>query len=199
MACRSRSIARARLRLAGIAWAALVVATAAVTTAAVAAPARTSVVIGMSIEPAGLDPTAAAPVAIGQVTWQNIFEGLVRIDRDGKIEPQLAKSWTISPDGLTYSFALQTDVTFHDGEAFDAASAKFTLDRARGASSTNPQKQFFTVIESIEAPDPATLVLHLKQPPAICCTGSAGRPRSWWRRKPPTPIRSYRSERDPSS
>ncbi len=133
-------------------------------TGALAAPAKTSVVIGMSIEPAGLDPTAAAPVAIGQVTWQNIFEGLVRIDRDGKVQPQLAKSWAVSPDGLTYSFTLQTDVKFHDGEAFDAASAKFTLDRARGASSTNPQKQFFTVIDAIDAPDPATLVLHLKQP-----------------------------------
>ncbi len=133
-------------------------------TGALAAPAKTSVVIGMSIEPAGLDPTVAAPVAIGQVTWQNIFEGLVRIDRDGKVQPQLAKSWAVSPDGLTYSFTLQTDVKFHDGEAFDAASAKFTLDRARGASSTNPQKQFFTVIDAIDAPDPATLVLHLKQP-----------------------------------
>ncbi len=133
-------------------------------TGALAAPAKTSVVIGMSIEPAGLDPTAAAPVAIGQVTWQNIFEGLVRIDRDGKVQPQLAKSWAVSPDGLTYSFTLQSDVKFHDGEAFDAASAKFTLDRARGAASTNPQKQFFTVIDAIDAPDPATLVLHLKQP-----------------------------------
>ena len=126
--------------------------------------ARTDVVVGMSIEPPGLDPTIAAPVAIGQVTWQNLYEGLVRIDRDGKIVPQLAKSWTISPDGLTYTFTLQSGVTFHDGEAFDASSAKFTLDRARGPASTNPQKQFYTVIDTIDAPDASALVLHLKQP-----------------------------------
>lgn len=132
--------------------------------AGAAQAARTDVTIGMSIEPSGLDPTIAAPVAIGQVTWQNLFEGLVRIDRDGKIAPQLARSWTVSPDGLTYTFALQTGVKFHDGEAFDASSAKFTLERARGASSTNPQKQFFIVIDTIDTPDPATLVLHLKQP-----------------------------------
>ncbi len=125
---------------------------------------KTSAVIGMSIEPAGLDPTVAAPVAIGQVTWQNIYQGLVRLDRSGKIQPQLAKSWTVSPDGLTYSFALQPGVKFHDGEAFDSASARFTLDRARGAASTNPQKQFYTVIDTIDTPDPLTLVLHLKQP-----------------------------------
>ncbi|MCF1465513.1 ABC transporter substrate-binding protein [Agrobacterium vitis] len=129
-----------------------------------AAAAQRTLTLGMNIEPTGLDPTVAAPVAIGQVTWQNIFEGLVAIDRDGKIVPQLAKSWEISPDGLTYTFKLQEGVTFHDGEAFDSSVAKFTLDRARGPDSTNGQKRFFTAIDSIETPDKATLVLKLKEP-----------------------------------
>ena len=126
--------------------------------------AKTSVTLGMSIEPAGLDPTIAAPVAIGQVTWQNVFEGLVTVDQDGTVRPQLAKSWEISPDGLTYTFKLQNGVKFHDGETFDSASAKFALDRARGADSINPQKRFFASITSIDTPDPATLVLHLSAP-----------------------------------
>ncbi|NEJ22327.1 ABC transporter substrate-binding protein [Rhizobium leguminosarum] len=126
--------------------------------------AKTTLNLGMSVEPAGLDPTIAAPVAIGQVTWQNVFEGLVTIDQAGKIQPQLAKSWEISPDGLTYTFKLQTGVKFHDGEAFDAASAKFSLDRARGADSVNPQKRFFASIASIDTPDAETLVLHLSAP-----------------------------------
>jgi peptide/nickel transport system substrate-binding protein len=126
--------------------------------------ARGDLKIGMSIEPAGLDPTIAAPVAIGQVTWQNIFEGLVRLTEKGEIKPQLAKSWTISPDGLTYSFTLQPGVTFSNGEAFSSETAKFTLDRARGDSSVNPQKRFFAAIDSIETPDATTLVLHLKEP-----------------------------------
>ena len=128
-----------------------------------AAP-REDLVVGMQIEPSGLDPTIAAPVAIGQVTWQNVFEGLVRIDRDGAIKPQLAKAWTISPDGLTYRFELQTGVTFHNGEPFDAAAARFTLDRARGPQSLNSQKAFYAAIESIDTPDAGTLVLHLKKP-----------------------------------
>ncbi|WP_062235308.1 ABC transporter substrate-binding protein [Aureimonas sp. N4] len=128
-----------------------------------AAP-RTDLVLGMTTEPAGLDPTIAAPVTIGQVTWQNIYQGLVRIDRDGKVQPQLAESWTISPDGLTYTFKLRSGVTFHDGEAFDSAAAKFTLDRARGESSVNPQKPFFSVIETVDAPDAGTLTLRLKRP-----------------------------------
>ncbi len=150
MACRVSSLAALCLALAG---------------SASAAP-RTSAVIGMSVEPTGLDPTVAAPVAIGQVTWQNVYQGLVRLDRHGAVQPQLARSWTVSPDGLVYTFALQGGVRFHDGEPFDAASAKFTLDRARGPASTNPQKQFFSAIDAVEAPDPETLVVRLKQPSA---------------------------------
>ncbi len=126
--------------------------------------AKTSLVVGMGIEPAGLDPTIAAPVAIGQVTWQNIFEGLVTIDRDGKVQPQLARSWEISPDGLTYTFKLQTGVKFHDGEGFDASVAKAAIERARGADSVNPQKRYFATIESVEALDAETLVVKLSQP-----------------------------------
>lgn len=125
---------------------------------------KTKIVVGMAVEPTGLDPTAAAPVAIGQVTWQNIYQGLVRLDRDGKIEPQLAESWTIAPDGLTYTFKLRTGARFHNGETFDAGVAKFALDRARASDSINPQKRFYTVIASIDTPSPDTLVLHLAEP-----------------------------------
>lgn len=131
---------------------------------ALAGQSDRSLVLGMAIEPIGLDPTIAAPVAIGQVTWQNVFEGLVIVDRDGNIKPQLAKSWTISSDGLTYTFKLQRNVTFHDGETFDSAVAKASLERARGADSVNPQKRFFSSIATIETPDAETLVLKLREP-----------------------------------
>jgi len=126
--------------------------------------AKDSVTIGMAVEPGGLDPTIGAQVMIGQVTWQNVFEGLTTIDRDGKVVPLLAESWTVSPDGLTYTFKLRQGVKFHSGESFDSSTAKFTLDRARGDQSVNPQKRYFTTIDTIETPDAATLVLKLKQP-----------------------------------
>jgi peptide/nickel transport system substrate-binding protein len=128
------------------------------------AAAKTTLNLGMGVEPTGLDPTIAAPVAIGQVTWQNVFEGLVSIDESGKVRPQLARSWNVSADGLTYTFKLQSGVTFHDGEIFDATAAKFALDRARGKDSVNPQKRFFASIASIDTPDAETLVLHLSAP-----------------------------------
>ncbi len=126
--------------------------------------AKDTLVVGMAVEPTGLDPTIAAPVAIGQVTWQNIYQGLTRIDRNGKVEPQLASSWAVSPDGLTYTFTLRDGVRFHDGAPFDASVAKFALDRARGGASSNPQKAFFEAIDSVEAPAPNTLVVTLKRP-----------------------------------
>lgn len=131
--------------------------------AASAAP-KTTLVVGMGIEPTGLDPTVAAPAAIREITWANLFEGLVRLDRTGQVVPQLAKSWQVAPDGLTYTFALQSGVKFHDGEPMTSADVKFAFDRARAPTSTNAQKQIFAPIEAIETPDPATVVIRLKQP-----------------------------------
>lgn len=150
--------------LSGLLFKVMAAITLAAPASAFAAAADRSLVLGMAIEPAGLDPTIAAPVAIGQVTWQNIFEGLVTIDRDGNIKPQLARSWNVSSDGLTYTFQLRPGVTFHDGETFDASVAKASLERARGANSVNPQKRFFAAINTIETPDAETLVLKLKEP-----------------------------------
>ncbi|MBB3948754.1 ABC transporter substrate-binding protein [Aureimonas jatrophae] len=125
---------------------------------------RDDIRIAMSIEPAGLDPTAAAPAAIGQIVWQNVFQGLTRIDENGQILPQLATDWTVSDEGRTVSFTLREGVRFSNGVAFDASTARFSIDRARGDGSTNPQKQFFTKIQAVETPDPRTLVLRLSEP-----------------------------------
>ncbi|SFJ68692.1 ABC transporter substrate-binding protein [Celeribacter neptunius] len=129
-----------------------------------AALAAGSVSFIQAVEPAGLDPTEGSPVAAGQVTWQNVFEGLVTIDRDGVLQPQLATGWDISEDGLSYTFALRPGVSFHNGAAFDSAVAKFSLERILAEDSTNGQKALYSVIDSVEAPDPATLVLHLSHP-----------------------------------
>lgn len=132
--------------------------------AARAAEPRRDVVLGMVLEPPGLDPTLNAAAAIREVTYLNIYEGLTRIDANGAVQPNLADSWVIADDGLSYRFALRQGVSFHDGAPFTSADVKFTLDRARGPNSTNPQKQLFDAIASVETPDPATVVVGLKRP-----------------------------------
>jgi len=121
-------------------------------------------VIGMPIEPPNLDPTTAAPVAIREVTWLNLYEGLVQIDRNGEVQPLLAESWEVSEDGLTYSFQLREGVTFHDGTSFEASDVKFSFDRARSPESTNAQKQIFAPIAEIETPDDRTVIIRLSEP-----------------------------------
>jgi peptide/nickel transport system substrate-binding protein len=135
----------------------------AVLTPAFAAP-RTDLVVGVRLEPPHLDPTAGAAAAIGEVTYANLFEGLTRIDRDGKVKPALASSWEISDDGKTYVFRLRSGVTFHDGTTFSASDVKFSLERARGEGSVNPQKGLFEPIDKIETSDPTTVTITLKRP-----------------------------------
>ena len=126
--------------------------------------ARDSVVIGMALEPPGLDPTAGAAAAIGEITHFNIFEGLTRIDENGAVHPYLAESWTISPDYRTYTFKLKRGVSFQNGEPLSSADVKFSFERAGGVGSTNKDKAMFADMTAIETPDPTTAVIHLKEP-----------------------------------
>jgi len=132
--------------------------------AGAAQSADTEITIGMQLEPPNLDPTAGAAAAIDEVVYANVFEGLTRFGADGSVKPALAKSWQISDDGLTYTFKLQSGITFHDGSAFNAEDVKFSLDRSRAENSTNAQKQLFESIDSIEVSDEETVVITLSAP-----------------------------------
>jgi len=122
---------------------------------------------GMQLEPPILDPTSGAASAIDEVATGTIFEGLVRAGPGGVIEPALAESWEIAPDGRLYVFHLRRGVSFQDGAPFDASVVKFSLDRARAAGSLNAQKIAFGVIDRVETPDPYTVRLVLSRPSAV--------------------------------
>jgi ABC-type transport system substrate-binding protein/ABC-type dipeptide/oligopeptide/nickel transport system permease component len=125
--------------------------------------AKDSLTLALQLEPPNLDPTSGAAVATDEVVYANIFEGLVRLDRDGAIKPLLATWWEVSPDGLTYTFHLRDGVRFQDGTPFDASVVRFSLERALAPSSTNVQKQALSVIRQVEVVDPRTVRLHLGQ------------------------------------
>lgn len=126
--------------------------------------AKDTLAIGEVLEPPGLDPTANAAASIRRLTYNNLYEGLVRIDEEGLVKPNLAESWTISPDNQTYTFKLRQGVKFHNGTPFDCSVVKFTYDRAIAPESTNAQKALFAAIDKTECPDPATAVVTLKRP-----------------------------------
>lgn len=65
---------------------------------------------------------------VASLVLRNTFDSLVAQDETGAFVPWLAQSWTISEDGLQYTFQLREDVTFHDGEPFNAAAVKANFD-----------------------------------------------------------------------
>ena len=123
---------------------------------------KDSVVMGMTLEPPGLDPTTAAAAAIAEVTLYSIYETLTKINEDGSVSPLLAESWQTSPDLKTYTFKLRKGIKFQNGEPFDSAAVKFSFDRAAAPTSTNKDRSLFQSFEQVSAPDADTVVLVLK-------------------------------------
>lgn len=98
-----------------------------------------------------------------QTVAGKIYESLLTYDFDLSPRPSLAKSWDISPDGKTYTFHLQTGVTWHDGAAFSAKDVLFSFNTF--LKETHPRARVLVErCESITAPDDSTVVFKLKEP-----------------------------------
>ena len=105
---------------------------------------------------------------------QQIFEGLVTLKpgTGSEIVGQLADSWTISDDGLTYTFKLKSGIKFQDGTDFDAAAAKVNFDRWMSIPKTYTDLGYTYYIDTVitgkiaetTAPDPTTFTIKLKAP-----------------------------------
>jgi peptide/nickel transport system substrate-binding protein len=116
----------------------------------------------LSPEPAtlmiGINQTTPTNIVAGK-----IYESLLRYDFDLKPMPGLAKSWSLSPDGRTYTFKLQENVKWHDGKPFTADDVVFSTDVY--LKEVHPRtRPIFLRCESITAPDPLTVVFRLKEP-----------------------------------
>lgn len=123
---------------------------------------RDAVTLCQTLEPPILDPTAGAAAAIREITYANIFEGLVGFDRAGKVVPRLAESWQMSADGLTYTFKLRSGAKFHDETPLTSADVKFSFERAVAPDSKNAQKWIFEPIAGIATPAPDVVEIKLK-------------------------------------
>src|SRR6516225_6142970 len=138
-----------------------------------AAPAALTIAVGIDADT--LDPEGQTTTTISNIV-DYMFDSLVwpNDERSGvqpgqpqytKLTPQLATSWTVSPDGLTYTFKLRQGVKFQDGTDFNADAVKFNVQRWLDPAVRNPNRFYFTDIDvsRIDTPDPGTVVLHLKQ------------------------------------
>ncbi len=126
-------------------------------------------IVGQIAEPQSLDPQHVSAVNDFRILV-NLYEGLVRY-QDGtlEVEPALATDWEISEDGLTYTFNLREDVTFHDGSPFNAEAVKFNFDRMMDEdhpyhTGTFPLSFYFSAIESTSVVDEYTVEFQLNEP-----------------------------------
>ena len=126
---------------------------------------------GLTLVPSGIDPHVNASSELG-IPLNSVYDTLVAQDKDGQFHPDLATSWVISPDGLTYTFELRHDVKFQDGTPFNADAVVRNLKRVADPA-THSQKAVFLLgpFDHAETTDPYTVKLVLKQPYAPLLDG----------------------------
>ncbi len=153
----------------------LLVAAVAAVTLTLTAPAFSQtppnvLVVGQIAEPKSLDPHAVTAVNDFRILM-NVYDGLTRY-KDGtlEVEPALAESWTVSDDGLTYTFTLREGVKFHDGTDFNAEAVKFNFDRMLKEdhpfhdTGPFPLSFFFSAVEEVAVVDDYTVAFKLNAP-----------------------------------
>ena len=123
---------------------------------------KDSLVLAMTLEPPGLDPTAGAASAIGEVVLYNVLETLTKINSDSSVTPLLAESWSVTPDNKTWAFKLRAGLKFHNGEPCNAQTVKFAYERAAATGSANKDRAVYTNIVNISTTDALTVVITLK-------------------------------------
>jgi peptide/nickel transport system substrate-binding protein/oligopeptide transport system substrate-binding protein len=128
-------------------------------------------------DPRSLDPALSTDVPSGEVVTL-LFDNLTRFDVDGHLVPDLARSWDVSPDGITYTFHLQSGVRFHDGRTLTSHDVAASFRRALAPATSGGRGWPLYPILGAEAfaagnapgiaglaiPDDSTVVLTLGHP-----------------------------------
>ena len=121
---------------------------------------------------ATLDPAFAKDQAI---IWgcSQLYNGLIRLDEQLQPQPCIAKRWTISPDGKTYTFTLRNDVYFHKNELFNTPDSTrpvtahdflYSFHRILDPDVASPGRWVFEEVDHFQALDDTTFAIHLRQP-----------------------------------
>ena len=111
-----------------------------------------------------MDPHKAVAAGTKEVLF-NIYEGLVKPDSEGNLNPAVASDYEITDEGKTYTFTLRDGVKFHDGSLVTVEDVKYSIERCADTSNGGtPLVAAFSDIESVETPDDSTIVIHLTNP-----------------------------------
>lgn len=132
-------------------------------------PERGGVLVeGVAGNPQYLNPLLSGANQVDEILVALLFNGLTRLDERGNVVPDLAKEWTVSPDGLTYEFRLRSGLYWHDGAPVTAADVLYTVGAAQAEDfpGSSVLSTLWRAIEvsAPEGPEGLTVRFTLKQP-----------------------------------
>ncbi|MBF0568675.1 MAG: ABC transporter substrate-binding protein [Nitrospirae bacterium] len=107
------------------------------------------VCIRLRANPTTLDPAFIVDVQGGAIAAK-IYNGLIRLDADMNVVPDIAESWQISPDLRTYTFKLRRDIKFHNGKPLTATDAAYSLTRVLSAETNSPNAWVLRNVDGAE-------------------------------------------------
>ncbi len=151
----------------GISRRSLLGATAALAAAGIspafAAGGVTDLTVGVPTNLTGLDP-ADVNDTLSQSACKLMMQGLYGFDRDMKLIPILAESYTANDAATEFTFKLRPGIAFHDGAKFDAAAVKANFERVTNPANHLKRTSLFTMIDHLDAVDDTTVKFVLKTP-----------------------------------
>ena len=107
-----------------------------------------------------LDPHKAVAAGTKEVLF-NLYEGLVKPDSSGELQPAIASDYSISEDATTYTFTLREGVKFHDGSMVTAEDVKYSIDRCADTTNGEPLVEAYSNIKSVNIVDEKTVEVVL--------------------------------------
>ena len=125
-----------------------------------------SIVVGITQDLDSLDPHVAVAAGTDEVLF-NVFEGLVKPDKNGNFVEAVAKSYVISDDAMTYTFTLRENVKFHNGDIVTVDDVVYSLKRCAGLLEVQDPnvlvESALSVVADVVAVDEKTIQLQLSQ------------------------------------
>ncbi|UCD85108.1 MAG: hypothetical protein JSU92_02655 [Deltaproteobacteria bacterium] len=119
-----------------------------------------TLIVGAFTKPTVINPILTSG-SISAMLLDIIFDGLIRLDKNGEIKPNLAETWEISEDGLEWAFHLRKGVKFHDGAELTAEDVKFSLDKFREYQEKNVYASSFRLIDRVTIINQYTITIYL--------------------------------------
>lgn len=123
------------------------------------------ITIGIAQDLDSLDPNLATGAGTKEILF-NVYESLYKPDSDGNLIPAVASDYSVSEDGLVYTFTLRDGIKFHNGNPVTVDDVKYTIEKCAGTQTGNPLISAFSNITSVETPDEKTVVITLGKPNA---------------------------------